>query len=924
MADALIQATISRLGYTEDGVYYREPDCFDGLRDLIRFLHNDDRDMLVRRTCASHNILKHDLVLIMKDEESPEELFDAALRLAVNLCQPTAMVLESQRLEEDEKKITVYCELETGLLRSLPAFADPLLFKVLAAKLKNFFDLSIDDRAEKKKVLIERIIVLLRYIFAIGYDSAKYAQVQEVDYRVQESVISTFLKSAIPDIIFSVVCTKREREFSLHFLSIFALSVKPFNGTKVAAVGETTERILQEQEKDERRKRISSSLSHLVATTKPHPPSGRSFLGGMYEMKGLNAINKDRTFIVSKALVENKPMEAISNRKTAVRVAKNKKITNFTENSLGTGPDASGMTLLVLKEFTIQFIGVCYNRLMKQSKDQAFLSNLSLTHKYSEIYFFVVVEYVMEFARIAKISYEKVSQTFCKEFFHFVLAQVQTYFELMKTDKASAKMYALKAQHAISAYKQMILYLNYLDTDPSDEAKECYNSICHYIFELEEYRELGYIIMSAVSPSSSTRKLLEDLVIMNHYYLHIMEREVKRGELRKVTKKKRKSTKRKNKEKKNGNEEENQEEDFDDIPSEQMQAIAFLKKYDEDELNDIWETISSDLSDIIFNVNLAETVSVVDYLLGATDEDSQGFTFLKIQCALRERRLQDAYNIFHSARIIWNDGTFGSDDMVAEEEFLEFQGIFYAELYEFAEKYKQAVDKLYGEKENQGDEEEENAVAEFNELDEDDQQHVLSEIQFNMDEYLSNYARQDIISWYIFLLKDYNINSLELNKALLKLFHRIAFDLKSPSRLYSASFFRVLTRLHAELGKLPKAQQKTHIHFDFYRFGHHLLTQFFNHYKERGNMLINEVVLPKTAKECYEIENGYGTHDGTRGNKAILWPEELEEEIKSLHREYTDFEDKPEGMDVYDFIRANLSRERTRAQILKKVKKLFL
>uniref|UniRef100_A0AC34F0E1 Timeless N-terminal domain-containing protein n=1 Tax=Panagrolaimus sp. ES5 TaxID=591445 RepID=A0AC34F0E1_9BILA len=905
MADALIQATISRLGYTEDGVYHREPDCFDGLRDLIRFLHNDDRDMLVRRTCASHNILKHDLVPIMKDEESPEELFDAAL--AVNLCQSTAMVLESQRLEEDEKKISVYCELESGLLRSLPAFADPVFFKVLAAKLKSFFDLSIDDRAEKKKVLIERIIVLLRYIFAIGYDTAKFAQVQEVDYRVQESVIAAFLKSGIPDVIFDVICTKREREFSLHFLSIFALAVKPFSGTKVAAVGEETERILQEKEKEERRKRISSSLSHLISTTKPHPPSGRSFLGGMYEMKGLNAINKDRNFIVNKPLVENKPMESISNRKATVRIAKNKKITNFTENSLGTGPDASGMTLLTLKEFTTKFINACYNRLMKQSKDQSFLSNLSLTHKYSEIYFFVVVEYVMEFARTAKIPYEKVSQTFCKEFFHFVLAQVQTYFELMKTDKAGVKMYALKAQHAISAYKQIILYLNYLDTATSDEAKECYNSICHYIFELEEYRELGYMIMSAVSPSSSTRKLLEDLVIMNHYYLHIMEREVKRGELRKVTKKKRKSTKRKKKEKKNGNEEENQEDEFDDIPSEQKQAIAFLKKYDEDELNDIWESISSDLSDIIFNVNLAETVSVVDYLLQVNDEDSQGFIFLKIQCALRERRLQDAYNIFHSARIVWNDGTFGSDDMVAEEEFLEFQGIFYAELNEFAVKYKKAVDELYGEtekeQENEGDQrddEEENAVAEFNELDEDDQQHVLSEIQFNMDEYL------------------------KLNKALLKLFHRIAFDLKSPSRLYNASFFRVLTRLHAEIGKLSKTQQKTHIHFDLYRFGHHLLTQFFIHYKERGNMLINEVVLPKTAKECYEIENGYGTHDGTRGNKAILWPEELEEEIKSLHREYTDFEDKPEGMDVYDFIRANLSRERTRAQILKKFKKLFL
>lgn len=62
-------------------------------------------------------------------------------RLAVNLTQPTAMVLESQRLEEDDNKTAIYCELESGLLRSLPAFTDPLFFKILATKLKNFFNL---------------------------------------------------------------------------------------------------------------------------------------------------------------------------------------------------------------------------------------------------------------------------------------------------------------------------------------------------------------------------------------------------------------------------------------------------------------------------------------------------------------------------------------------------------------------------------------------------------------------------------------------------------------------------------------------------------------------------------------------------------------------------------------------------------------
>lgn len=109
---------------------------------------------------------------------------------------------------------------------------------------------------------------------------------------------------------------------------------------------------------------------------------------------------------------------------------------------------------------------------------------------------------------------------------------------------------------------------------------------------------------------------------MNHFYLHIMEREVKRGELRKVTKKKRISKKKKKDNKKGDKENQENDEVFDDLPMEQKLAQAFLKKYDDYELSEIWEAISSNLSEIIFNPTLAETVSIVDYLLQPNEEDS--------------------------------------------------------------------------------------------------------------------------------------------------------------------------------------------------------------------------------------------------------------------------------------------------------------
>lgn len=50
-----------------------------------------------------------------------------------------------------------------------------------------------------------------------------------------------------------------------------------------------------------------------------------------------------------------------------------------------------------------------------------------------------------------------------------------------------------------------------------------------------------------------------------------------------------------------------------------------------------------------------------------------------------------------------------------------------------------------------------------------------------------------------------------------------------------------------------------HEHFEIYQFGYHLLNKFFAHIKERGDLLVCELLFPKTAKDVYEIEHGYGS-----------------------------------------------------------------
>lgn len=113
--DALIQGTISALGYLEDGVYYQEPDCFgrclqypsslsqfqwalklslqwlklelldlatvsETIRDLIRFLRTDDKVMLARKICGELNIIENDLIPIIKSPNLKDDMFDITLR----------------------------------------------------------------------------------------------------------------------------------------------------------------------------------------------------------------------------------------------------------------------------------------------------------------------------------------------------------------------------------------------------------------------------------------------------------------------------------------------------------------------------------------------------------------------------------------------------------------------------------------------------------------------------------------------------------------------------------------------------------------------------------------------------------------------------------------------------------------------------
>jgi hypothetical protein len=64
----------------------------------------------------------------------------------------------------------------------------------------------------------------------------------------------------------------------------------------------------------------------------------------------------------------------------------------------------------------------------------------------------------------------------------------------------------------------------------------------------------------------------------------------------------------------------------------------------------------------------------------------------------------------------------------------------------------------------------------------------IAEINFDFKDYIRNFTKPEIIKWYIFALKDFDSNHVELNRAILKMFYRIGFQLNMPSHLYQVGY----------------------------------------------------------------------------------------------------------------------------------------
>ncbi|CAI5445844.1 unnamed protein product [Caenorhabditis angaria] len=898
--NALVQSAVHSLGFLENGVYHREPDCFETIRDIIRYLRMDTPDMIARIECGKHNMIEHDLIPLLKCPDLDETMFDVAIRLLVNLCQPPISSMKG-KAPKDREEWKLFWDLEDISRRAKKAFADSEFFRILKIKLDNYFlETDFDERDENTRLLMERIVLLIRYIFSISQDGVEQKRTASED-NCHDRVIVAFLDSGLDKTLMHISNQPKEKEFHVTILDIFALLLKEHTAEDLAK--STSEEISSSERKktEEDFKRINEAHNAREIEKR------RSFkrFGGSYVVKGMKALCSERDQVVFKPINDVQSLNFGDDRKLKKRIARNRRPFDFEHRTHLSSPEVRQK----LRKMVECLIETCFNRLMKSSKQIVF-EQKNVLQKTSQINYFFLVKFILRFTRITNMPISLISQLVGVEAFHENNVQLLEYVDQATTLKGiEAKSFGLKAQYAVMAYNEMVLLHRFMLDSKNEIDRDVAKRALQHIVKVEEYRDLAITLIKKFNPAVLSNTFLREIVLATHNYHKVIEKMAKSGEMRKVTKKVR--VKKMKKVRK---------------PLYDKDERCQFDKKDEKWLEEHWEKSRELIEKVVRKeVDELEDMNPLNLHIEVEDDVQQKFAMLSIQRSLRSNGIPAAIGLYHAARKIWiTQEVFGKDDMTADEEIEELKQIYMTNLLEVAKLLRETEEKQQQEEEieiegeegdGEGDSEDEENVAVWK----------TEECDFELDQYFGRYAKMEILKWYGFLLNEYTKNSRELNRAIIKMFHRVAFDLKMVSRIYQLSLFHVFMQVDKHLSTLPtKEAKKASEYYEIYEFGYHVLKRFFEKFKELGSTLAVEALFWKNGKESYDIDNGYGSYDQIKTSDGKVWSDDLESEVRNLHEEYMSQEEKPEGIDIIDFIMHNLSKDRSRKQVYRCLKNLGL
>lgn len=863
MMNCELLATCSALGYLEGDTYHKEPDCLESVKDLIRYLRHEDEARDIRQQLGSGQILQNDLVPLVVQHHQDKALFEATIRLMVNLTQPALLCFG--KVPEDPTFRHHFLQVVSYLQGYKEAFANEKLFGVLSEKLYDLLQLDWEHREEEDNLLIERILLLVRNILHIPADPDEEKNVDD-DASIHDKVLWAVHMSGMDDLIKFLASSQSEQQWTMHVLEIVSLMFRDQKAEQLAATGQS--RLIAERGTDMkelellRQREIAERKSRVFQRASRH-----SRFGGSYVVQGLKAIG-DRDVVFHKGLHSfknyshdiGKPVRKVPKRKQEA-----KETTKERRSALN--------VRLFLKEFCIDFLENCYNRLMYIVKDHL---TREKAQQHDETYYMWSMAFFMSFNRLYRFRPELVSETVSIRTFHFIEQNLTNYYEMMLMDKKEATSWSKRMHLALKAYQELLKTIHEMDLSKDEAVRDSSKVIKNNIFYLMEYRELFLALFRKFDETKQPRSFLKDLVETTHLFLRMLEKFCKGKNSLVVQNKK---VKRKKKKKK-------------------VKAPGGAQTKTPEQLEEIWQSLSVELSNCAQGlVSLPEEVMPFDAASEIPVEEQRAEAMVRIQDGLLANRGAEALALLRIAREVWPEGdVFGSPELDPEEESQLLRQILFADLpRQVVSTEAEAEDS-----EDNGDEEETEEMATVH----------FSEKEFNFLDYLKRFANPAAIKAYLLLLKHYQDNSAHTNHCIVKMLHRISYDLKMEGLLFQLSVFHLFNHIFSD----PAAG----IYKELVTFAKYVVNKFFALASTNSKAFV-ELLFWKNTAVVVDMAEGYqNTKQGITGakSKRVRWTPEEETQLRDLYLQFKEMQDV--DVDIIDNILAHLKtpNTKTRRQVI--------
>uniref|UniRef100_A0A8C9WTW7 Timeless circadian clock n=1 Tax=Sander lucioperca TaxID=283035 RepID=A0A8C9WTW7_SANLU len=853
-------ATCTALGYLEGDTYHKEADCLESVKDLIRYLRHEDDTRDVRQQLGAGQIVQNDLLPIIIQHGQDKALFDACIRLMVNLTQPAMLCFG--KVPDDPVFRHHFLQVTSHLQACKEAFASEAVFGMLSETLYTLLQLDWEQRQEEDNLLIERILLLVRNVLHVPADPCEEKKVDD-DASIHDRLLWAIHMSGFDDLIKFLASAQSEQQWSMHVLEIISLMFRDQTPEALVSAGQA--RTAEEKHRDTqelealREKELAAKRSRTLQRGTRH-----SRFGGSYVVQGLKSIgDKDVIYHRNVHNFKNythdmgKAVRRVPKRNRQARECKDKRRSALNVR-------------LFLREFCVDFLENCYNRLMYLVKESLIREQ---TQQHDETYYLWALSFFMAFNRGNGFRADLVSETMSIRAFHYIERNITNYYEMMLTDRKEATSWSRRMHLALKAYQELLLTVNEMDRSQDESIRQSCSVIKSNIFYLMEYREIFLTLLRKYDETRQPHSYLKDLVESTHLFLRMLERYCK-GRNSLMVQKKRVRRKKSRGQKK---------------PS--------AAETSPEALAETWKVVEEELKASGFQLSESLTESIVPF--DATSdtplEEQRTDAMVRVQDALLIRLGPEALALLRAAREVWPEGdVFGSADVEPEEELELLKQILHANLPRSPPPEPAA-------------EEDDDDAAE---LEEEELQSVqVFEKEFNFLDFIKRFSNPSVVRPYLLLLKSYSKNTPHTNHCIARMLHRLAVDLKMDAQLFQLSVFNVFNKILSDPAAAAYKELVT--------FAKFVLNRFFS-LAAQNNKAYVELLFWKNVGAVREMTEGYGK-DGE--GKKPTWTEEEEEELRNLYEEHR----HSEVPDIVETLLPLLSDStRTRRQVVTQLVRMGL